>query len=793
MNRAGVLVSLALLFSLAGTALASPLSIRHGSSTVTIRGVAHTVRSHEFTLVTATKGNYAVDTSPPTHVVESGRTGSVSVVEGAHVGVHGIVHSRSIRAISVRIYPTKPKAFSVRGTVVGVSRTSVAVRAGSTTTVFTLTSQTVVRDNSATLSSASIRTGNAVEVRGVPNGKLVDAIHIHVYLPRAVLTRIHVTGVVVTSTGHTMTVQAGKIRYAVTLSSATRLYSGSKAGSQEPRAGEQVTVYACCVGHPLVAESVHVHVNTARPRLTHLRGIVKVVAKDHLQLSSPVGVTINLNTSTHYSIGSRTVTWNQVKPGDDASVEAYRHGTRWDAAKVHIYSESRRVRSVRGTVTSVSSTSISVLAGGKTYAIRLQHGTKTTSSGREVPASTVRPGDRVRASGTVVASVMDATSIDVKHAVVKVYVLRGTVVATGSTWLVLQLSSGEKRTIHTGAGTTVTLNHHSARMGELFTGIHAVIRGTSFGSDVLASSVQITVRRATESGRVTSFHAGLVTVRRSSGATARALIPAGVPVTDRGRRVPVQVIQPGVYVRVVGYAQPSKIVRATGAAVQHPALDVNGVLVWHSSTPAIRSGDGQTFDARFTPTSTVTAPHLNAALVPRDIPSGARVHVLGTADSSGEIVVDSVNVHLAHASIRARASSIGETGLTLQSTTAVSVRFVRSTVFTQGTHALTAADIVRNDDVTVTGYTVSGNVILAEKVAVHRKLTGFDATVTTVAGGEITVTAATLARTVLLSGTTEIIGVAGTVLVPGMKVHVTGYLRGDGVVLATRVRIMQSK
>jgi hypothetical protein len=105
---------------------------------------------------------------------------------------------------------------------------------------------------------------------------------------------------------------------------------------------------------------------------------------------------------------------------------------------------------------------------------------------------------------------------------------------------------------------------------------------------------------------------------------------------------------------------------------------------------------------------------------------------------------------------------------------------------------LTAGDIVVGDDVTAYGYTLKGNVILARKVSVHRRLLGLDGIVASVNDASFDLTASDGSHTVFVNGTTLIFGVAGTTLAPGMKVHVTGYLRGDAVVLATRVRILKS-
>ena len=115
-----------------------------------------------------------------------------------------------------------------------------------------------------------------------------------------------------------------------------------------------------------------------------------------------------------------------------------------------------------------------------------------------------------------------------------------------------------------------------------------------------------------------------------------------------------------------------------------------------------------------------------------------------------------------------------------------------ATTISQGSHQLRAGDIVVGDDVTVYGYALNGGVVVARKVSVHRRLLGLDGIVTSITDASFDLAASDGSHTVVVSSATQVFGVAGTTLASGMKVHVTGYLRGDAVVLATRVRILKS-
>jgi hypothetical protein len=101
----------------------------------------------------------------------------------------------------------------------------------------------------------------------------------------------------------------------------------------------------------------------------------------------------------------------------------------------------------------------------------------------------------------------------------------------------------------------------------------------------------------------------------------------------------------------------------------------------------------------------------------------------------------------------------------------------------QGARPLQLADLVIGDDVTVTGY-AGKDVILARTLQVHRPLVGLDGVVQASGSGGITLNTTSGIVHVAVGPETQVTGN----VVLGSKVHVTGYRRGDGVVLATRIR-----
>lgn len=773
---------------------AALVGARHKSGPVTIRGVATHVSSDRFTLQTTTHGAYVVDDTPPTQVVEKGRTGRLRLIEGNHVGVRGYVKGRTIRAIQVRVYPVAPKQVSIRGTIAGIAGNGVRVHTGATFATIVVTSSTVIQSSSSSLRLSDLRVNDRVDARVVASGHDVVAVRIHVYRTQAAQRHVQVRGTVVTTIPHGLVVRPpGSSAQTIALNTQTRYYSGAARTSGSPHIGDQVTVYACCAGHPLVADSIHVHQTKATTRSTELRGTVVALSSTNLRLDTPRAPLIRLQSSTVFEVGAVRTTRTSIRVGDLISVRGSASGGTFTAARVHVFQASRKVSTVRGMVTAVSSSSLRVVERGATYSVVVGSKTSTRLSGRPIPPSQIRLGDHARAVGRLTGHRLQATSVDVSRAVTKEVTVRGMLTAGGSTWLQVTHSSGARETVRLDSHTRVMFQGHATTGASLFPGMRVVARGTRSGTELHASSVTASAKVSSETGRVVNQAGSNIEIQRSSGTLVRVDLPTGVVPRDGAHAVAVRQIGHGAYLRVSGYLEPSKVLRATTVTVLHPTLTVRGILSWHGGVASVRTATGATYAARFGRSSSVLASQLDVPLQPADIPSGTTVDLVGAVDLSGSLAVQTVTVRLHSTTLRAKVDSLQSGGLSLGvGGGSVRVRINSGTTISQGSHPLLVGDIVAGDVVTVYGYALKDGAVTARKISVHRRLLGLDGIVASVSDKSFGLTASDGSHTVLVSSTTLIFGVAGASLSNGMKVHVSGYLRGDAVILATRVRILKS-
>jgi hypothetical protein len=769
------------------------IEARHKSGPVTIRGVAHHVGSNGFTLQTTSHGAYAVNAAPPTHFVEKGRTARVTVVEGNHVGVHGYVRGRTIRAMEVRVYPVAPKPVSVRGTITSIAGNRLQIRTGTGSLTILVTAATVIRTSSAVLTSSGLRVGDRVEARVVGSGHDGTALHIHVYRTRVTLRHVRLIGTMVATNTRSVVVMQSGTRHTVGVTSATRYYSGASRASGSLRAGERVTVYACCTGQPLVATSIHVRITRAVARTTELRGTVVAVSATNLRLDTGHASVVQLQSSTVYEVGAARTTRTGVHVGDLVSVRGRESGGSFRATRIHVFGASRKTTTVRGTVAGVSASSIRVIERGATYTVLIGRRTATHLSGRPIHASQIRSGDRARAVGHLNGHQLQATSVDLNRPVPKVVTIRGTVTSAGASWLVVTRSSGAKDIVRMTSRTRVVLGGRQTTGSALFPGTRVVARGTRSGAEFQAATVTATAKSASETGRLTGMVRRTLLLRRSSGKVVRIDLPSGIAPRDGAHAVSLAQIGRGAYLHVSGYAELSKAIRAVAVTVLHPTVDLRGVISWQGPIASVRTVKGEMYLCRFGKSSAISASRLAASVRPSDIPGGTAVQVVGTLDISGSLAVQTLVARLHSATVRARTDSMDANGLVLKPAgSTVRVRLTSNTTYFQGSHALSEADIVVGDDVTAYGYALSGGAIVARKITVHRRLLGLDGTVGSITGQSFVLTATDGPHTVLVSFTTVVIGTAATVLATGMKVRVTGYLRGDATILATRVRIVKA-
>jgi hypothetical protein len=383
---------------------------------------------------------------------------------------------------------------------------------------------------------------------------------------------------------------------------------------------------------------------------------------------------------------------------------------------------------------------------------------------------------------------LTAGSIAGTRAPTKTVIVRGTVVAIGSGIIVIADAAGTRHTIRLSAGVRPQLHGKPAPSAALFPGAKATVRGTE-SSGTLIASFKLSVSTRTVSGRIVTAGHTQLTVRERAGRLVKADVPAGLGASDGSKKLPVSAIHPGAYVRIVGYVESATALRATKIALQHPGLDVSGTLVSTGTTFIVQTSSGERFGLRLSAKSQIIATRIDVALQPADLPVGAHVHVQGTVDSVGLLAVETLTVRLSAVTIRGRLAAVaGQSWLVQTGSTSVKIRLQPSMPVAQGSHTLTATDVVVGDDITVYGYALGAGSVLARKVLVHRKRVGVDGTVSALTAEGFTLSATDGDHHVLTSAATAVTG-SGLVIASGLRVHVTGYLRGDGAILATRVRI----
>lgn len=769
---------------------ASSVGARQKPGPVTIRGVATGVHAAGFTLQTKSAGSYTIQLSSDTAITEKGKQGRQTIHDGDHVGVHGFVKGRNIRAMYVHIYPSRAarKGYTLVGTVQSVGTGYVVVASGGKRVRISLGSGTSIRVGSTPGSARDIRVGEKVSIRVVPSAGGLAATRVHVYRTSGGTSQ-QVDGTVVQVLMGSVVIRQGATSFRITVNSSTRVYMGNTVASLSSlHAGQTVTVYACCRGQSLVARSIHIKRASAVHATVSLAGRVESIGGATLVLSSS-GKTIRvaLRPATILEVGSARVPVSGIRVGDQVTVRAYRQGGTLVATRVHVLAASRKLHTVSGVVVGVSSGRIVVLARSTRYVVTAP-GARITLSGNSTTLAALRVGDHVRVSGRLTGTSMVAITISARRVAPKLRVVRGVVSAVGASGFSVVTTTGARYLVTLGRGVRPTLNGNVAPRDALFVGVHITVRGILSGVTLLASSVTLSERTESLSGRLRSVRGETLTVFRASGAARRVDVPPDVRVRDGTSRRGLSSLHPGTYLEVHGYAESSGRIRATAIDILHPSLDITGVLVTVLPALTLQTTRGEQYRLSLTAQTQISAERAAIELAARDLPAGVHVHVVGTMRSDGTLAVQQLVARLQSVTLAGSVQAVASSSMTLgMPTGGQKVRIESVTSVVQGSKSIDLASIVPGDDVTVDGYRAGGGWIIARKVTVHRRLIGLDGYISALAGDSVSLTVSTGATVqVEISDATQITG--GTIAL-GWDVHVTGYRRGDGVVLATRVRV----
>lgn len=745
---------------------------RHKPGPVTIRGIALQVTRSGFTLRTTTRGTYRVELFTATRIVEKGHRGQLALANQDHVGVHGFLQGRIMRAMQVRIYPVKPKPYTVKGVVVAVSGGLLVLQMGKRRVTLRLAGATV---RTTTGRPATLSVGDRVAVRVVAAGTWLQARTVRVYARRVVGHHITVHGQIVQVAGQTVVVQGGGTRVTVHLASTTVVRTS--AGPTRPSAlhpGQLVTVHACCAGRPLIATSIRI-LHAPRPRTILMRGTVTGLSGGAVRLSSG-GKTIwvRLTPATTYDRGRPTV-------GARISVRVYRQGARYVATRVHVYVQ-RTNRTLRGVVVAVSAGVLTVRARGRRYRLSIGPRTVITLGGRAVTVRLLRSGDRV----TVQTAGSSALRVTAMRPPPQVVTLRGTIVVLHGPDLRVSDSLGRVRPVHLLPGCHITFGSRTVPVASLFIGARVRVRGVRRGATLDASSLAVTATSRSVSGRVVATGAVLRLQERDGTIISIHLSP-GVQVIDGAARVATGAIKPGVYLHVHGYEEGDGSILAESIEVVHPAIEVVGVVVRAAPHLVVRDVNGQRVAITLSPTITISTGSSRLALRASAIPLGVTVRVYGRVGREGEVVATRITVHLVHLTLRGKVTTLAAGGLSVDAGSGPQrILLAPNATIRQGTHPLRLADVVVGDDVTVVGYAFGAGTILARTLDVHRTRLTVTGTISALTTRGFSLTGANGDTQVVTNAATQV--AVGVTVQVGAVVKVSGYLRGDGVLLAGEIR-----
>ncbi|HZU14827.1 MAG TPA: DUF5666 domain-containing protein [Chloroflexota bacterium] len=752
---------------------------RHRPGPIFLRGVAQHVSGGGFTLLTSQHGAYRVLVTADTAVTDKGVPAHLG--NGDHVGVHGFATGRTLRAIYVHIYLHKPTPFSVRGTVSAIGRDSLTIREPAASITVAVTAQTTILIGSAPGSLRAIHVGDKVDVRAEASGGRTIALHIHVYRHKLQGTHVEVTGTVTAVGNSAVDVRGAAGAFHIRLVAATIIYVGRSLGTvRDLHSGQTVRVYACCAGSPLVAHSIHIETSRQRVVAVVLKGIVAALSPAALRLTD--GRQVSLTVHTAYEVGTAAVSRTGIEIGDHVSIRAVRQGASLVALRVHVYASFRRPRTVTGIVSRIADTDLTVPDRGRIYTVTAGSHVTVTLNGNPAAFSAIRVGDHLRAVGRLRGSVLTARSIVARRLPPHLTTVRGALVSVHGARFTIRDASGVSHAVRLGPGVKPRWNGRPAPAAVLFPGVHISAKGVVEGRLLVASRVTVTATAGSASGRITAVSAHRLTL-----GTRHVLVdlPASAGLTDGGEHIAVSVLRVGTYVHVSGFTIAAHHLRAVDVTVDHPLVDISGAVTAVSPL-TMRTSSGETYVLVLQYGVSITTEHTLLPVPAGELAPGTRIHAHGTMNTDGTLGTDLVQVRLPSVSVRATVTSVTAGELTLSDGDRVAAGTEVSV--TQGSRSLTLADIVTGDDVTVEGYRAR-DVVLARRILVHRRLVGVDGVITSLTNDGFLMTVAGRQMAVIVSTATD----ESVQPAAGQAVHVTGYQRGDGSILATRIRAGAAK
>jgi hypothetical protein len=390
---------------------------------------------------------------------------------------------------------------------------------------------------------------------------------------------------------------------------------------------------------------------------TELEGTVKSITATSLTVTTATGdVVMALTSTTHFFAHGQAATAADVNVGDRVEVE-FREQTDKTLAALVVKVQNESVH-IRGTITAVSASSITVHTAAGDIAVALTSSTLIRMQGKVTNASMLLTGAVVEVQAVHRADQsLAAVTITIEFAN-SLSEIEGSVTEVGSDHIKVHTKSGVDVMIAVNAATIIRANDHLAGLTDVKVG-NRVSVSARVNADGTFTAFRIEVETehgggngnddhgAEVTGVIASTLPGAITVTTSTG-TITVKIASTTTIRRGGTTLAASDLKVGDRVEVKGTPNADGSINAisinvedspgTGDDNHHESVEFSGTVTAVSSTSLTAGATTAALNS-----STVVKKNGNKLTI-ADIKVGQRVEVKATRDSAGHLTATQVTI-----------------------------------------------------------------------------------------------------------------------------------------------------
>jgi hypothetical protein len=471
---------------------------------------------------------------------------------------------------------------------------------------------------------------------------------------RAAAKSDEIAGIVTQASANSLTVRTSSGDRDVKLTSNTAVrVDGQPSSISAIAAGDKVEVHA---QKEADGTSTALTIEIESHPLTEVEGTVKSVSATSLTVTTSTGdVVIALTSATRFFANGETATAAGVHIGDRVEVEVREQTDKTlTALVVKVQNESVHVR---GTITAVNATSITVHTASGDVAVALTSSTLIRMQGKVTNASMLLVGSRVEVEAVHRADQsLAAVTITVELAN-SLSEIEGSVTEIASDHLKVHTKSGDDVTVAVNSDTIIRANDHLAGLADIKAGDRVSVNAR-VNADGTFTALRIEIETehgggngnddhgAEVTGNIASISSGAITVTTGGGTTVNVKINSTTSIRHGNTILAASDLKAGNHVEVKGTLNTDGSIAATSIEVEDtPGTDDHHESVEFSGTVSAVSPTSLTVGSNTAAlnSSTVVKNGGNNASI-ADIKDGQRVEVKADRDSAGHLTATRVTI-----------------------------------------------------------------------------------------------------------------------------------------------------